>query len=178
MNNNAFEVHVKLVKLQWLMHRQHIQDAAHRGPVADTTRGQGRIIALLLHHDKISTKELSHLLGIRQQSLNELLNKLEKRDYIVRIPLESDKRIMLVTLTDKGRNAQAASKPYFQRMFAGFNEQELSFFGEYLNRLISALEDELDIDGSIYNRTEFMRDIHTQADHKDSIHPIFPFNTK
>lgn len=86
--------------------KNHLRAYAERGPMADPTRGQGRIIAILKMQDSISTKDLSYLLDIRISSLNELLSKMEKADYIKREPSESDKRVMLVKLTEKGKDEQ------------------------------------------------------------------------
>ena len=50
----------------------------------------------------IPTRDLAFLLGMRQQSLNELIVKLEADGYITRAPSLSDKRVMEVHLTDEG----------------------------------------------------------------------------
>ena len=74
MINNK-ELFKKLERLQWLLHRQHQQLHAARGPFADPTRGQGRVLAILKMQPEISTKDLSYLLDIRQQSLSEQTGK-------------------------------------------------------------------------------------------------------
>lgn len=79
MNN---ELHKKLARLQWLLHKQHQHLHMSSGPLAEPTHGQGRIIAILKIKDGISTKELSYLLGVRVSSLNELLLKLEKKNIL------------------------------------------------------------------------------------------------
>lgn len=68
----------KLSTLQWQMKRCQVFSRAKSGSFADSTRGKGRILAMLKIQPKITTKDLSYLLGIWQQSLNELLNKLKK----------------------------------------------------------------------------------------------------
>lgn len=95
------ELYDKLTRLQWLLHKQQIKTHTMGGPMADTSRGQGRILAVLKMKDGISTKDLSYLLGIRTSSLNELLAKLEKSGYITREPSKKDKRVMLIYLTDR-----------------------------------------------------------------------------
>ena len=87
-------IYEKLSTLQWLMKRRQMFSQAEAGPFADATRGQGRVLAMLKIQPEIATKDLSYLLGIRQQSLNELLNKLEKSGYVERRPSEADKRVM------------------------------------------------------------------------------------
>lgn len=136
-NNN--ELYKKLERLQWLLHRQHQQLHASRGPFADPTRGQGRVLAILKMQPSISTKDLSYLLDIRQQSLSELLNKLEKAGYITRTPKESDRRVMIVNLTEKGRNAQL-EPPESPDLFACLSEEEQTVFSNYLERITASLE--------------------------------------
>ena len=136
MNNELYE---KLTRLQWLLHKQQLRCMAEKGPMADTTRGQGRILAMLKMRDGISTKDMSYLLGVRVSSLNELLSKLEKSGYITREPSEQDKRVMLVKLTDKGRNVQQPESIDFNDIFACLSEEEQETLGEYLDRIIAAL---------------------------------------
>ncbi len=66
-----------------------VQSGAVR-TIADPARGQGRILAMLKIQPKIKTRELAYLLGIRQQSLNELLNKLEKSGHVERFSPDYD----------------------------------------------------------------------------------------
>lgn len=138
-NNELFE---KLMHLQWLLHRQKQQELAGHGPFADPTRGQGRVLAVLKLQPEISTKDLSYVLGIRQQSLSELLNKLEKAGYVTRFPLETDKRVMVVKLTEKGETAQQ-SPPDNSDIFDCLTSEEQANFSDYLSRIISAVEAQL-----------------------------------
>lgn len=140
MENNI-ELYEKLTRLQWLLHKQHLRTHAAGGPMADTSRGQGRILAALRMKDGISTKDLSYLLGIRVSSLNELLSKLEKNGYIIRESSETDKRVMLIHLTDKGREEEEAVQD-FNGVFSCLTSEEQVSFGDYLDRIIAALESE------------------------------------
>lgn len=72
------------------------------GPSSDPHRGQGRVLALLKLQPEISQKELSYLLDMRNQSLGELLVKLEKSGAITREPSEEDRRSMNIKLTQTG----------------------------------------------------------------------------
>ena len=106
MDEKEMELYEKLSRLQWLIQRSRLKDHVKNGPVGDPTRGQGRVLAMLRIQPEISSKDLAYLLGIRQQSLNELLNKLEKKGYVTRVPSETDRRVMLVRLTEQGKQAQ------------------------------------------------------------------------
>ena len=145
MNNELYE---KLTKLQWLLHRQHIQGYRQGENLADGTRGQGRILAVLKLQDGISTKDLSYLLGVKVSSLNELLSKLEKSGHVTREPSEQDKRVMLVKLTDKGRSqqSQAERATDFSDIFDCLTEEEQRAFGAHLDKVIDALGAKLGFD--------------------------------
>lgn len=130
-------VYEKLSTLQWLMKRRQMFSQAQSGPFADSTRGQGRILAMLKIQPEIKTRELAYLLGIRQQSLNELLNKLEKSGHVERGPSEEDRRVMVVRLTEKGKEVQQPETDY-QEILDCLSAEELQQFGEYLDRIIAA----------------------------------------
>ena len=141
MNDIYTELFEKLSRLQWLLQRQHLRSHAEYGPMGDPTRGQGRVLAMLKMKLEISMRDLSYLLAIRHQSLNELLNKLEKSGYITRTPSETDKRSIMVSLTEKGKNEQHMEMDF--GIFSCLNEEEQAAFGEYLDRVIAALEERL-----------------------------------
>ncbi|MBU9746673.1 MarR family winged helix-turn-helix transcriptional regulator [Diplocloster agilis] len=142
---NEKDLFEKLMRLQWLIQRHQLQNRRGRGPFADPTRGQGRVLAILKMQPEISTKDLSYLLDIRQQSLSELLGKLEKAGYITREPSDNDKRVMVVKLTDKGRDARQ-EKPDFSYPFDCLSPEEQLAFGGYLERVIEKLEADLGVD--------------------------------
>ena len=151
------ELYKKLTRLQWLLHKRQMRCWAERGPMADTTRGQGRILAVLKLRDGISTKDLSYLLGVRISSLNELLQKMEKNGYITREPCDQDKRVMLVKLTDKGRGVQQPEHFDFDDIFSCLSEDEQKALGEYLDRIIDALQENTD-EESMFDKMETLRE--------------------
>ncbi|MFB6468522.1 MarR family winged helix-turn-helix transcriptional regulator [Cytobacillus sp. Hz8] len=139
------------------MQRHHLFNHAQYGPTADSTRGQGRVLGILKLQEEISTKDLSYLLGIRQQSLNELLNKLQNSGYVTRVLSEEDKRVMLVGFTEKGRNENKKEEPDFDNIFNCLNEEEQETFGVYLDRIITTLESQLGVEVDDNERVEWLR---------------------
>jgi len=113
------------------------------GHLADSSRGQGRILAILKMKDGISTKDLSYLLGIRISSLNETLGKLEKNGFIVREPSESDKRIILIRLTEKGENEEQKEDGGLGNIFACLSKNEQEVFGLCIDKIIAKVEEEM-----------------------------------
>ena len=104
------------------------------------TKGQGRLIVLLKRKDKLSTKELSEILNISVSSLNETLNKLEQRNFIKKVPSEKDKRILLVELTEKGRNLKFKEHGDID-IFDSLTDEEKENLNDYLNRLLLGIHD-------------------------------------
>lgn len=99
----------KVGRMGMLIHRYYEAQAHRYGAMGDPLRGQGRVLALLKAKPETTQRELSYLLDMRQQSLSELLAKLEEKGYIVREKSQDDGRVTVVRLTDAG--AEAAPSP-------------------------------------------------------------------
>ncbi|MCX4268549.1 MAG: MarR family transcriptional regulator [Lachnospiraceae bacterium] len=146
MDNIYTDIYEKLSTIQWLMKRRQMFSQAESGPFADSTRGQGRILAMLKIQPEITTKDLSYLLGIRQQSLNELLNKMEKCSYVERRPSEIDRRVMVVHLTEKGKQVHQPASDYHEILDC-LSQEELQQFGNYLDRIILSFQTQEGVSG-------------------------------
>ncbi|MCL2462347.1 MAG: MarR family transcriptional regulator [Defluviitaleaceae bacterium] len=157
MNNELYE---KMGHLQWLLRKRRMRGYAEGGPMADTTRGQGRILAVLKLRDGVSTKDLSYLLGVRVSSLNELLYKMEKNGYITREPSEQDKRVMLCKLTDKGRQEEQPDASASDDVFACLSDDEQKTLDGLLDRMIAALHenDDDEWDEEMFARMQKLRE--------------------
>ena len=130
-----------------LMHRYHMTWYGKNFGGLDPRQGQGRILTALRRMNTVSQKELGFILDIRPQSLGELLQKLEANGYIERRRSPTDKRALIVELTEKGETFQLR-KPDYEELFADLGDPEretlrksLLKIGDRLERLISK-EDE------------------------------------
>ncbi len=139
MNNNYKEVFEKLENLGRLLKHERMKRSKETSPISDPAHGQGRILALLKIQPEMTAKDLSYLLGIRQQSLNELLKKLENAGYIERKPTEEDRRIIMIHLTEKGKEVKQEDQEEVPGIFSGFSDEELVQLESYLDRLIENL---------------------------------------
>lgn len=115
-----------------------------RGPRRrfDPTRGKGRVLAMLKIKDGLSTKELASVTGVRISSMNEILAKLEAAGLVERRPSETDKRVMLVYLTDAGRAAEVEGAADLD-MLAGFSQEELDQLDVILDKMIANAKEAL-----------------------------------
>ena len=95
----------KTAHLGHLIHRYYQADAREKGMGGDPLRGQGRVLALLAVKPETTQRELSYLLDMRQQSLSELLSKLEEKGFITRERSAEDGRVVNVRLTEAGADA-------------------------------------------------------------------------
>lgn len=136
----------RLRSLQHLIRRHHAESRGARGPLVDTSRGRGRVLAALQMQSPIPTRELAFLLDIRQQSLNELLKKLESDGLVERTPSDSDKRVMLVGLTAAGRAVKVGADRDGHEFLDALTDEEAAQLVALLDKLIDALETELGAD--------------------------------
>ena len=149
-------LHRKFRALVWLLGRDRAARRAEHGPLGDPSRGQGRVLAALKMQSPIATKDLAFLLGIRQQSLNELLGRLQGAGLIERAPSHEDRRVMLVHLTDAGRETSieaGAPSP-----FTVLDEDEAARLAELLDKVIAPLSQRLGEQGVSEEELESMRE--------------------
>ncbi|WHP17867.1 MarR family transcriptional regulator [Cellulomonas sp. ES6] len=140
------DLRVKLVRLMWLTNHHRARSFRGRGPLADRTRGQGRLLAALKLKDNIPTRDLAAVLGMSTASLNELIGKMVKAGYVTRAQSPDDGRVMLVTLTDAGRSVEQGESPDDTDIFACLTDEEQQTLSGYLDRLIAALSERMGLD--------------------------------
>ena len=143
MDTIRTELHERLHRLHRLMRRRHM-DRRRGDPLADTTRGRGRVLAALQMHSPIPTRELAYLLDIRQQSLNELLQKLEADGLVERRPSPTDRRVMLVHLTEAGRGVKLGDEA--ADYLSSLTDEEVASLTALLDKVIAALEEQVGAD--------------------------------
>ncbi len=133
-------------RMSRLIHRYYEAKARRHGGTGDPLRGQGRVLALLKAKPETTQRELSFLLDMRQQSLSELLAKLEEKGFVTREKSQEDGRVTVVRLTDAG--AQAAPSPEQMQARADaldcLNEEEQAQLGALTDKVIASLEEKLE----------------------------------
>ena len=140
--NDADEINNQLLFYKFSMINEILdqRNKKQNPEMKSITKGQGRLIVLLKRKDEISTKELSEILNISVTSLNETLNKLEQKNFIRKVPSQKDKRVLLVELTEEGRNLEF-NDPKDIDIFDSLSGQEKENLNDYLNRLILNIHD-------------------------------------
>ena len=122
----------------------------------DPLAGQGRVLAFLKIAGEASSADMATILGIRQQSLNQSLVRLEEEGYIVREQAEEDKRRIIVRLTEKGRSAEPP-KNEAASAFEALTGEEQEQLSSILDKLIEVLSKELGLPEDPDERMEAVR---------------------
>ena len=142
-NNPRALAEERLSHLSSLQMRMQRRGGPGHSPVRDGRGGQGRVLALLAMNPEISQRELTYLLRLSRQALAELLTKLEQKGLIERTQSEADRRTMLVTLTDSGREAAQKIDERMQEpstLLDSLDDDEVARLADYLGRIIGTLE--------------------------------------
>lgn len=152
-DRETYELMEKLRYVEALVHRYQAYTMREVGPQGNPHRGQGRVLALLKLQSPISQKELGYLMDMRQQSLSELLAKLEQKGHITRQPSEEDRRTTIVALTEEGRAAaEQTEEGGMGHLFSCLSAEEQQQFANTLDRVAEALEEKMEAAGVDWKR--------------------------
>ena len=143
MSKKATNLLEEFSQVQKLLSKYQLWYCRKFGPSGDPHRGQGRVLAILNLQPEITQKELSYLLDMRNQSLGELLGKLEKSGAIIREPSQEDRRSMNIKLTEEGAQLikQGGKKPDdVSKIFDCLSIEDQAKLHEILDCLSNELE--------------------------------------
>ncbi len=107
--------------------------------------GQPKLITYLANHEPCRQRELADYFEIDSAAVSRMLDSLEKGGFITRKVDEGSKRSNLITLTDKGRQAQLSWQEHCRDieeiMLKGFSAEEKARFGDFLFRAYQNFRD-------------------------------------
>ena len=105
---------------------------------------QGRILYVLWQGDELTISQLSAQTSLANTTLTSMLDRMEQSGLIQREPSPSDRRALLIRLTDKARALREDYDRISQRMnemyYLGFTEAEIRQFESYLQRVLDNLQ--------------------------------------
>ena len=93
----------------------------------------------VLRDRKPTMNELARLLGLDKSSVTGLIDRAERRGLVMRVPSATDRRAVLVSLTDHGRSLAAAGAARFEADITLLLEHLPPADRDALSRLISRL---------------------------------------
>ena len=105
---------------------------------------QGRILYILWQKDGLTISQISAQTSLANTTLTSMLDRMEQSGLIVRSPSPSDRRALLIHLTDKAKSLQQDYDRISQQMnelyYLGFTEVEILQFEGYLTRVLNNLQ--------------------------------------
>ena len=105
---------------------------------------QGRILYILWQGDGLTISQISAQTSLANTTLTSMLDRMEQSGLIVRSPSPSDRRALLIHLTDKAKSLQQDYNRISQQMnelyYLGFTEAEILQFEGYLTRVLNNLQ--------------------------------------
>jgi len=114
----------------------------------DLNLSESLCLTYLAVKGRMSPSELSRLIGLKTGSTTTLLDRLEKLDYIIRIPSETDRRKLSIALTDHYKQASQTKVLNVQKahreLITGFSEDELLAIAKFLRGFTANLANDSD----------------------------------
>ena len=105
---------------------------------------QGRILYILWQGDGLTISQISAQTSLANTTLTSMLDRMEQSGLIVRSPSPSDRRALLIHLTDNAKSLQQDYDRISQQMnelyYLGFTEAEILQFEGYLSRVLNNLQ--------------------------------------
>lgn len=86
------------------------------GVMKDTTRNEIDTIEIIGDRKKLIMAEVSKLANVKQSTMTVMINKLVDKQFVERARDESDRRIVTVELTDKGKQAYREHKKIHEKI--------------------------------------------------------------
>lgn len=99
------------------------------------------IVLKILHedHDGLVQNELAFITNRNKTTLTRLINSMEKKNLVARIPSKNDSRKNLIFLTKNGKELFLKIKPVIlqciEKMQAGLTKEEKEFFIEIMTKI-------------------------------------------
>jgi len=111
--------------------------------ISDLNNAQGRIIFMLWQKDNTPIADLARRTALGKTTLTSMLDRLELSGYIARNQVKKDKRITLVSLTDKSKSLknryEVLSKEMASLFYKGITETQIDEFETILKKILTNL---------------------------------------
>lgn len=109
---------------------------------------QGRILYVLWQQEGLTISQISAQTSLANTTLTSMLDRMEQSGLIVRTPSPTDRRALLIRLTDKARSLREdydrISRQMNEVYYQGFTESEIHQLEGYLQRILDNLQGGID----------------------------------
>ncbi|MFL0267888.1 MarR family winged helix-turn-helix transcriptional regulator [Candidatus Clostridium radicumherbarum] len=108
------------------------------------TRVQWIALYYLKTQKRISQKDLSRLMNVKDSSAGRLIDRLERDGLIERERNDNDRRVIYISLTDKGDKLISDLIPFGTQfnddLLEGIDEKDLLIYDKVLKKMLSNIE--------------------------------------
>lgn len=129
-------------------------------------RGGMRVLHLLKKRERLTNSQLVEELDIRPSSVSVMVKRLEESGYVQRHESTDDKRVSLISLTDKGadllKNSHDFKSEFASSLFDGLSVEEQEQLGGLLAKLTGSLEEKFGKWNEGDERPEFLNNVPEQ----------------
>lgn len=108
------------------------------------SNGQPRVLDYLYANSGCMQREIASACNLEPATVSSIINNMEKGGLIQRCNDESDRRVIRIVLTKKGKDTRDTvekTKDEIGRIcFEGFSKDEVEQMGKYIHRMIDNME--------------------------------------
>ena len=105
------------------------------------THTQGGILLMLWSGRFTTCSQLAREMYIDAAAMTRIVDRLEKRELVHRVPSVADRRVLTLHLTDAGQKLAARLPALYsaarERNFAGLSDEEMGFLKSLLRRVLA-----------------------------------------
>ncbi len=96
-------------------------------------------IVLKENGGSMTQRELEEYLDLSKSTLSGVLKTMEKNGFVEKVPSETDRRVMVVTLTEEGGEIYSEAMKRFEeldrKIFEGLDEEEMAVLSKALEKI-------------------------------------------
>ncbi|WP_334329911.1 MarR family winged helix-turn-helix transcriptional regulator [Companilactobacillus sp. HBUAS59699] len=135
----------KLLEFDMVRHivENKVRKSSNNGRHNSIYQGQGKILLALSQSDGLSQKELSTRLDLTAQSTAEFVNKLVKKQLVTKEKSTSDRRVVIIRLTDQGRQVIEKETAKVPDYLSTLTDDELDQLANILTKINTNLYSEI-----------------------------------
>lgn len=120
------------------MIKQHVHE--------DITTDQFQILQFIKQHEQVTSTQIAQTMGVGKSAITALVNRLVQKEFIERERNEADRRVVYLSLTDKGQQVVAATEKelyqFIEDKLAHFDVDDIEGFLHALEKLSDLMTDE------------------------------------
>lgn len=120
--------------------KQLTESFNNRLMILGVTRVQWIALFYLGKYEGVSQKKLGELMGVKESSVARLIDRLEKKDYVIREKELTDRRITNLKLTKEGKKARENLMPegekFSEILTKNITDEQLEIFNYVLKTMV------------------------------------------